>query len=76
MPADDRQRVGVDGVGFRAAAGLRRRPLRGLLTAVVQHAQGAARWKLGHQRGSRARYRNFFTPERNDVIAGFRTCAL
>ena len=24
----------------------------------------------------RARYRNFFTPERNDVIAGFRTCAL
>jgi iron(II)-dependent oxidoreductase len=22
------------------------------------------------------RYRNFFTPERNDVIAGFRTCAL
>ena len=25
---------------------------------------------------ARASYRNFFTPERNDVIAGFRTCAL
>ncbi len=24
---------------------------------------------------ARAAYRNFFTPERNDVIAGFRTCA-
>ncbi|MFN0163817.1 MAG: selenoneine synthase SenA [Burkholderiales bacterium] len=23
-----------------------------------------------------ARYRNFFTPERNDIFAGFRTCAL
>jgi iron(II)-dependent oxidoreductase len=25
---------------------------------------------------ARPAYRNFFTPERNDVIAGFRTCAL
>jgi iron(II)-dependent oxidoreductase len=25
---------------------------------------------------ARPSYRNFFTPERNDVIAGFRTCAL
>jgi gamma-glutamyl hercynylcysteine S-oxide synthase len=25
---------------------------------------------------ARPGYRNFFTPERNDVIAGFRTCAL
>jgi iron(II)-dependent oxidoreductase len=25
---------------------------------------------------ARPRYRNFFTPDRNDVIAGFRTCAL
>ena len=24
---------------------------------------------------ARPAYRNFFTPERNDVIAGFRTCA-
>jgi len=24
---------------------------------------------------ARPLYRNFFTPERNDVIAGFRTCA-
>jgi iron(II)-dependent oxidoreductase len=28
------------------------------------------------QRIARPGYRNFFTPERNDVIAGFRTCAL
>jgi iron(II)-dependent oxidoreductase len=28
------------------------------------------------ERLARASYRNFFTPERNDVIAGFRTCAL
>ena len=25
---------------------------------------------------ARAAYRNFFTPDRNDVFAGFRTCAL
>ncbi len=25
---------------------------------------------------ARSAYRNFFTPERSDVIAGFRTCAL
>ena len=25
---------------------------------------------------ARPAYRNFFTPDRNDVIAGFRTCAL
>jgi gamma-glutamyl hercynylcysteine S-oxide synthase len=24
---------------------------------------------------ARPAYRNFFTPDRNDVIAGFRTCA-
>jgi iron(II)-dependent oxidoreductase len=28
------------------------------------------------ERIARAEYRNFFTPERNDVIASFRTCAL
>ena len=28
------------------------------------------------ERIARPGYRNFFTPERNDVIAGFRTCAL
>ena len=25
---------------------------------------------------ARPAYRNFFTPDRNDVFAGFRTCAL
>ncbi len=29
-----------------------------------------------HTRLANARYRNFFTPDRRDVIAGFRTCAL
>ena len=28
------------------------------------------------ERIANPRYRNFFTPERNDVIAGFRTCAV
>ena len=43
-----------------------------------RHAQGIARWLLGDQRANRpaSLYRNFFTPDRNDVIAGFRTCAL
>ena len=77
LPSDDRQRLGMDGIGFRAVAGICRRSLRGLLAAVVRHPQGAARRRLGHQRRiARPGYRNFFTPERNDVIAGFRTCAL
>ena len=25
---------------------------------------------------ARPAYRNFFTPDRNDVFAGFRTCAI
>ena len=29
-----------------------------------------------HPRLRHARYRNFFTPERNDIFAGFRSCAL
>ena len=29
-----------------------------------------------HARMKHARYRNFFPPERNDIFAGFRTCAL
>ena len=28
-----------------------------------------------HRRMKHARYRNFFMPERNDIFAGFRTCA-
>jgi EgtB-related family protein len=27
-------------------------------------------------RVARAGFRNFYTPERNDVFAGFRTCAV
>ena len=45
--------LGNTGLG-EVPGGICRRPLRGLLTAVVQHAQGAARWKLGHQRADRA----------------------
>src|SRR5262249_15430587 len=29
-----------------------------------------------HARMAHARYRNFFPPDRNDIFAGFRTCAL
>jgi ergothioneine biosynthesis protein EgtB len=29
-----------------------------------------------HARMRHPRYRNFFTPERNDIFAGFRTCAM
>jgi len=36
--------------------------------------RGAAR--LTHPVLRRINYRNFFTPERNDIYAGFRTCAL
>jgi iron(II)-dependent oxidoreductase len=44
---------------------------------VVQHAQGSARGSYASSaRIARPLYRNFFTPERNDVIAGFRTCTL
>jgi gamma-glutamyl hercynylcysteine S-oxide synthase len=44
---------------------------------VVQYAQGSARGS--HASSARIAwplYRNFFTPKRNDVIAGFRNCAL
>lgn len=29
-----------------------------------------------HSRMAHPRYRNYFTPERNDIMAGFRTCSL
>ena len=38
---------------------------------VLRGACAATSPRLRH-----ARYRNFFTPERNDVFAGFRTCAV
>ena len=51
--------------------------LRGLFAAVVQQPQGAARGSFATSaRIARPGYRNFFTPERNEVIASFRTCAL
>jgi len=44
---------------------------------VVQYVQGSARGSFASSAHiARPLYRNFFTPERNDVIAGFRTCAL
>ena len=56
MPSDDRQCVGVDGIGFRAVAGICRRPLRGLLAAVVQHAARCCAAEAGPPaRASRAR---------------------
>ena len=38
---------------------------------VLRRASWASSARIGNPR-----YRNFFTPERNDVIAGFRTCPL
>lgn len=38
---------------------------------VLRGGSWATRGRMIH-----AAYRNFFTPERNDVLAGFRTCAL
>ena len=72
--------MGVDRFGFYLVSRLCRGPLRGLFKALVSYAQGLARRKLRrfatNARIARPLYRNFFTPERNDVIAGFRTCAL
>ncbi len=53
LPADDRQCVGMDGVGLPALRGLRRRSLQGLLAAVVRQPQGAAWRLLGDQRAHR-----------------------
>ena len=38
---------------------------------VLRGASVATQARMHHPR-----YRNYFTPERNDVFAGFRTCAL
>ena len=37
---------------------------------VLRGASVATQPRMQHPR-----YRNFFTPERNDIVAGFRTCA-
>src|SRR5262249_42839299 len=54
MPADERQCVGMDGLGFRAVCRLRRGSIRRLFAAVVQYAQGVARRKFCHQCTDRA----------------------
>ena len=46
--------------------------LPGLNLAPV--LRGACRATAAHM--ANPRYRNFFTPERSDIFAGFRTCAL
>src|SRR5687768_4622954 len=43
MPADVRQRLGMDGERLPALPGLRRRSVRGLLATLVRHAQGPPR---------------------------------
>ena len=52
-------------------------PVQGVLRALVRHAQGAARRLLRDARRASLRNtcRNFYTPDRRDVWAGFRTCA-
>ena len=68
---------GMDGVGFPAVSRLRPGSLRGLFAAVVgtRKVLRGGSWATS-ARLARPLYRNFFTPGRNDVIAGFRTCAL
>ena len=78
LPADDRQHLGVDGVRLRALRRLRGRSLRRLLAArgsAPARCCAAAAWATS-ARIARPAYRNFFTPDRNDVFAGFRTCSL
>ena len=38
---------------------------------VLRGASSATAPRMAHPK-----YRNFFTPERNDIFAGFRSCAL
>ena len=45
LPADGRQRLGMDGFELRTVPGICSRSVPGLFTAVVRHPQGAA-WRL------------------------------
>src|SRR2546425_12326396 len=56
MPADAGQRLGVDRDGLPPLSRLRRRSVRGILRAVVRHAQGAARRLLGDARAPAAQH--------------------
>jgi gamma-glutamyl hercynylcysteine S-oxide synthase len=70
------RRLGVDSQRLRALPGFRAAPLPRLLGALVRRPPGAARRLLRHPAALRhPRYRNYFTPERNDIFAGFRSCA-
>ena len=78
LPADDRQRLGVDGDAFlpvsRASCPTptRNTPSPGSArTRCCAAAAGRPAPRL-----LRNTWRNFYTPDRRDVWAGFRTCAL
>ena len=77
LPADDRQRLGVDGQRLRAVPRVRRRT-RTRNTRSRGSARtrccGAAAWPT-RARLLRNTWRNFYSPDRRDVWAGFRTCA-
>ena len=61
----------------RAVPGFRRRSVQGVLRALVQRTQGASRRGMEYTRGRLIRntWRNFYPPDRRDVMCGFRTCA-
>jgi hypothetical protein len=46
LPPDARQHLGMDRQQLRSLSGLCRRPVQGILGALVRHAQGAARRQL------------------------------
>jgi iron(II)-dependent oxidoreductase len=76
-PPDDRQRLGVDFDAVPAVPRVPARPVQGVLRAwfgthkVLRGGAFATSARIG-----RGTYRNFFTADRADVFAGFRTCAL
>jgi iron(II)-dependent oxidoreductase len=77
LPADDRQRLGVDRVALRSLPRLRRRPYQEYSEPWF-HTHRVLRGGCFVTRGRLLRnsWRNFYPPDRRDVWAGFRTCAL
>jgi hypothetical protein len=69
--------VGVDRERLPALSGVRARPVQGILRALVRHPQSAARGQLRDAGAHRARaLSQLLHPDRADIFAGFRTCAV
>ena len=76
--ADDRRRVGMDLERLRALSGLQR-PIRTASTPSPGSTRitcCAAAASPRRRASPTSRFRNFYLPERSDMFAGFRTCAL